>query len=160
SPAAPPGGVTRGHALGALAVLLAAGPPVLAVAMLDRDRLLAPLLAVAVLYFVIGHRSLHEHAIAVKDALRRGDLPDARRRVGAMVSRDTSDMDAHRVAAATVESLLENGNDALFGALFWFLLTGPPGHWPTGSSIPWMRCGVIGPIAIVGSGGRRHASMT
>ncbi len=127
SPAAPPGGFTRDHALGALAVLLAAGPPVLAVAMLDRDRLLAPLLAVALLYLVIGHRSLHEHAIAVKDALRRGDLPDARRRVGAMVSRDTSDMDAHRVAAATVESLLENGNDALFGALFWFLLTGAPG---------------------------------
>ncbi len=125
--AAPRGRLLWGHTVGALAVVLAVGPPVLAAAMLARYRPLAPLIAVALLYLVIGHRSLHEHAIAVERALRRGDLADSRRRVGAIVSRDTSDMDARRIAGATVESLLENGNDALFGALFWFLLTGVPG---------------------------------
>lgn len=125
--AALPGRLPWDRTVGLLAVLLAAGPPVLAVAMLDRYRPLAPLVAVALLYLVIGHRSLHEHAIAIERALRHGDRVDARRRVAAIVSRDTSDMDAHRIAGATVESLLENGNDALFGALFWFLLTGAPG---------------------------------
>ncbi len=117
----------RGYFGGVLAVLTAVAPPVLALWALDRYTYIAPLLAIGFLYLVIGHRSLHEHAIAVERALRRGDLTEARRRVGAIVSRDTSDMDAQRIAGATVESLLENGNDALFGALFWFLLTGVPG---------------------------------
>ncbi len=115
------------HLGGVIAVLTAVAPPVLALWTLDQYSRIAPLLAIGFLYLVIGHRSLHEHAIAVERALHRGDLADARRRVGAIVSRDTSDMDAHRIAGATVESLLENGNDALFGALFWFLLTGVPG---------------------------------
>ena len=127
SNAAPSGRSRWARALGVLAVLLAAGPPVLAVVMLLRYQLLAPLVTVTLLYLIIGHRSLHQHAIAVERALRARDLDDARRRVAAIVSRDTSDMDAQRVAGATVESLLENGNDALFGALFWFLLTGAAG---------------------------------
>ncbi len=116
-----------GRATGVLAVLMVVAPPVLAVTMLERYRPLAPLLAVALLYVVIGHRALHEHAVAVQRALSAGQLPEARRRLGAIVSRDTFDMDAGRIAGATVESLLENGNDALFGALFWFLLAGAPG---------------------------------
>ena len=117
----------RGYFGGVIAVLTAVAPPVLALSALDQYTHIAPLFAIGFLYLVIGHRSLHEHAIAVERALRRGDLTEARCRVGAIVSRDTSDMDARRIAGATVESLLENGNDALFGALFWFLLTGVPG---------------------------------
>ncbi|MGH8254890.1 MAG: adenosylcobinamide-phosphate synthase CbiB [Steroidobacteraceae bacterium] len=117
----------RGYFGGVIAVLMAVMPPALALWALDRYSHIAPLLAIGILYFVIGHRSLHEHALAVERALRSGRLEEARRRVGAIVSRDTHDMDASRVAAATIESLLENGNDALFGALFWFVLAGAPG---------------------------------
>ena len=83
--------------------------------------------AVAALYFALGHRSLAEHALRVYDALRAGNLEEARARVGHMVSRDTGKMDIQAVATATVESVLENGNDAVFGALFWFLVGGAPG---------------------------------
>ena len=82
---------------------------------------------IAVLYFALGHRSLREHALRVRQALEAGSLEEARIRVGYMVSRDTGKMDARAVAAATVESVLENGNDAVFGALFWFLVAGAPG---------------------------------
>jgi len=79
------------------------------------------------LYFVLGARSLTEHAQAVAQALLQGDLSLARQRVGWMVSRDTADMDADAVSRATIESVLENGNDAIFAALFWFFLTGGTG---------------------------------
>ncbi len=82
---------------------------------------------VALLYFALGGRSLAEHSTRVADDLAAGDLPAARTHVGWMVSRDTAQLDGPGIAKACVESTLENGNDAVFGALFWFALLGGPG---------------------------------
>lgn len=82
---------------------------------------------VLLLYLAIGGSSLAQHGRAVAQAMARDDLPLARQRVSWMVSRDTEQLDAEGVARSAVESVLENGNDALFGALFWFLLLGAPG---------------------------------
>jgi len=84
-------------------------------------------LDIVMLYLAIGLRSLSEHATPVARALRAGDLHAARAAVSRMVSRDTDALDASQVAAAASESVLENGNDAVFGALFWFALLGAPG---------------------------------
>jgi adenosylcobinamide-phosphate synthase len=84
-------------------------------------------IAVCVLYFTLGLRSLGEHARPVAVALDATDLDTARMAVGRMVSRDTAVLNASQVAAAATESVLENGNDAVFGALFWFVLLGAPG---------------------------------
>ncbi|MGC1549870.1 MAG: adenosylcobinamide-phosphate synthase CbiB [Rhodanobacter sp.] len=83
--------------------------------------------AVAMLYLALGLRSLGEHAQPVATALAAGDLATARAAVGRMVSRDTAVLDASQVAAAATESVLENGNDAVFGTLFWFVVLGAPG---------------------------------
>ena len=79
------------------------------------------------LYLSLGGRSLGEHARRVADDLGNGDLAAAREHVGWMVSRQTENLDAAAVAGACIESTLENGNDAVFGALFWFALLGGPG---------------------------------
>ena len=79
------------------------------------------------LYLALGGRSLAEHAARVAGDLAAGDLAAARQHVGWMVSRDTRNLDESGVAKACVESTLENGNDAIFGALFWFALLGGPG---------------------------------
>ena len=82
---------------------------------------------VLALYCALGMRSLGEHVLPVADALRRGDLDEARRRVGFLVSRQTAELDEPAVARAATESVLENGSDAVFAALFWFLVAGAPG---------------------------------
>jgi adenosylcobinamide-phosphate synthase len=79
---------------------------------------------ILLLYFTLGGQSLAEHAEAVATPLAAGDLDTARLRVGWIVSRDTRELDPAGVARAATESVLENGNDAVFGALFWFVLGG------------------------------------
>jgi len=82
---------------------------------------------VIMLYFAIGAHSLKLHAMRIYHALSSKDLAKARLAVGMIVSRDTHDLDEAEIATATAESVLENGNDAIFGAIFWFLLFGGAG---------------------------------
>lgn len=76
------------------------------------------------LYFAIGHKSLHDHARAVTRALSNHDEASAKMAASYMVSRDSA---AIEPVPATVESVLENGNDGVFGALFWFFIAGGTG---------------------------------
>jgi adenosylcobinamide-phosphate synthase len=79
------------------------------------------------LYFCLGLRSLRDHALPIGTALATGDLAEARRLTARIVSRDTTQALEPDLARAGAESVLENGNDAVFGALFWFLLGGGAG---------------------------------
>jgi len=115
------------QARGIGAVLLLLVPCTVAAWLLAAIPLLGLAVALGLLYLAVGARSLAEHAEAVAAALRAGDLPLARERVGLIVSRDTDDLDEEQISRATVESVLENGCDAIFGALFWFALAGAPG---------------------------------
>lgn len=88
---------------------------------------LAIIVEAVLLYFAIGNQSLAQHATAVSNALIQSDLPLARQQVQMMVSRDTENMQDEDISRATIESVLENGNDAIFAAIFWFLVLGGPG---------------------------------
>lgn len=81
----------------------------------------------ALLYFCLGLRSLRDHAMPIYRALETGQLAAARDLTGRIVSRDTAQASPSELAKAGAESLLENGNDAVFGTLFWFLVAGGPG---------------------------------
>jgi adenosylcobinamide-phosphate synthase len=85
---------------------------------------IGPVIDVLLLYFAIGHRSLHEHARAVSSALNVHDVEQAKVAASYMVSRDSA---AIEPVPATVESVLENGNDGVFGAMFWFFIFGGAG---------------------------------
>lgn len=85
------------------------------------------LLQVAGLWLVIGARSLADHGRAVAAPLRQNNIAGAREQVARIVSRDTGALDVNGVARAATESMLENGADAVFASLFWFVLAGLPG---------------------------------
>lgn len=90
-----------------------------------------------VIYFCLGFRSLREHTTPIAIALHNLQratpeteqtlLNEARTRTSWIVSRDVDSLDAQQCARAATESLLENGNDALFATLFWAVLLGPAG---------------------------------
>ncbi|MGR9053096.1 MAG: adenosylcobinamide-phosphate synthase CbiB [Gammaproteobacteria bacterium] len=112
---------------GALAWLAGVVPLTLLVYALAQIPYFGTVLEILVLYTCIAAQSLDRHAVAVLRALENGDLALARRRVGLMVSRDTGHADALAVRRAAIESVLENGSDAVFAPLFWFVVTGPAG---------------------------------
>jgi len=78
-------------------------------------------------WLAIGWQSLREHGLAVVQALTTGDLLKARTKTSYLVSRETRDLDEGALSKATIESILENGSDAIFAALFWLAIFGAPG---------------------------------
>ncbi|WP_027160342.1 adenosylcobinamide-phosphate synthase CbiB [Methylobacter luteus] len=112
---------------GILALVLALLPSLAWLGTLAMPSLLETLSNVLTLYFCIAARSLQQHAQAVRIVLQTEDLPFARLQVGKIVSRQTEKMTLLDVRRATIESVLENGADALFAPLFWFVLLGPFG---------------------------------
>lgn len=82
------------------------------------------MLTIIIVMLCIGHKSLHDHTQPIAEALNKGNEIQARDLTSQIVSRDPETLD---IAKATVESILENGSDSVFTALFWFIVGGVPG---------------------------------
>ena len=119
--------ILRGALAWALAVLPLTVCAAWAIQQCGVGALLGLALHALLLYFALGLRSLREHNLPIAAALERDDVAAARALTARIVSRDTANADATDLAKASTESLLENGNDAVFGALFWFIVAGGPG---------------------------------
>ena len=90
------------------------------------NHLMPPLVSVVinilVLYWAIGHQSLREHANRVLEKCLSNDLISSRQQLQMIVSRNTERLNQEQIIQSTVETVLENGNDAIFAPLFWFFL--------------------------------------
>lgn len=86
----------------------------------------------AALYFAfagLALGSLLREGRAVLALIETGDLPEARRALAGLVSRDTSGMDALAVRRALAETVSENVNDGFVAPLFFLVLGGPALMW-------------------------------
>jgi adenosylcobinamide-phosphate synthase len=82
---------------------------------------------IVIVYLTLGGKSLVLHADNIYKPLQQGDIEQARYHVSRIVSRNTEKMTEDEIVSSTIESVLENGNDAVFAPMIWFLLLGAPG---------------------------------
>ena len=79
-----------------------------------------------VLSFTISPKSLAQAGREIYTLLVRDDLDGARKRVGWIVGRETTHLDAGEVSRATVETIAENTTDGIIAPLFYFAIGGLP----------------------------------
>ncbi len=70
-------------------------------------------------YVAVAARSLWDEATGIADVLDHGDIEGARRRLPALVGRDTATLDEKEIARACVESVAENTVDAIVAPILW-----------------------------------------
>jgi adenosylcobinamide-phosphate synthase len=87
----------------------------------------ADVVSIIIIYTTIAARDLARHSMAVFRALTAGDLVEARRRVGAIVGRDTDRLDESGVIRAAVESVAESTVDGVTAPLLFAVIAGPVG---------------------------------
>ena len=84
-------------------------------------------MSVLILYLCLGGRALNDAGQRIAAAIDSGTAAKAREALGHIVSRDTEWMEPPDTAVSAVESIVENGNDAVIAPLFWFLVAGVEG---------------------------------
>ncbi|MEO4052909.1 adenosylcobinamide-phosphate synthase CbiB [Solibacillus sp. CAU 1738] len=77
----------------------------------------------------IAQKSLKQAAIVVYDALRQGDMTEARTKLGWIVGRDTAHLEEQEIVRGVVETVSENTSDGVTAPLFYALLFGATGAW-------------------------------
>ncbi|WP_031434038.1 adenosylcobinamide-phosphate synthase CbiB [Methylomarinum vadi] len=117
----------RQQIAGLLAFCLTVMPLTALLFLLMQLPMLDSILPALALYFCIAANSLKRHAETILHHLQQQNPPAARQAVGYIVSRETDRMGEEDIRKATIESVLENGADAVFAPLFWFVAAGPAG---------------------------------
>lgn len=74
----------------------------------------------------LARRSLKEHASAVFDPLRAGDLKRAQVMLARIVSRETADLPEAEIIRGTLESVAENSSDGVVAPLLYLAIGGVP----------------------------------
>ncbi len=84
------------------------------------------LLSSVLVYFAIAPRNLYDESMKIYSFLRKGDLESARKSLSMIVGRDTGKLSEKEVIRASVETVAENGVDAVISPLFYAMIGGAP----------------------------------
>lgn len=119
---------------GFLLVLLVVGITALCVAaMLKLSRLIHPafyfIVYVLLVYFALATKSLAQEASNVYQAIKKGDMAQARKNLSMIVARDTEGLNEPEIIRATVETVAESTMDGIISPLLYSFLGGPVLVW-------------------------------
>ena len=84
------------------------------------------LLSSVLVYFTIAPRNLYDESMKIYSFLKKGDLESARKSLSMLVGRDTNKLSESEVIRASVETVAENGVDAVISPLFYAMIGGAP----------------------------------
>lgn len=121
------GELFAGAVLTAITALLPASATVL---LLLLCRVISPFLELCVqaviCYQMLATRSLCDESMKVCNALKAGNIGDARHYVSMIVGRDTERLDEAGIARAAVETVAENASDGVIAPLIFMAIGGAP----------------------------------
>lgn len=113
-----------------LTLLLVGGSFILTASIIAGAAYLHPRLGVLaeviLMSLTLAGKSLPKAGSTILKPLQRGDLPEAREKIGWFVSRDTRNLSEAEVVRATVETLAENYVDGILSPLFYMAIGGAP----------------------------------
>ena len=95
--------------------------------------LLALLFDVGVLYLTLGFRQFSHYYTDIRDALDRGDEPEARRLLAEWRHLDASELPRTELLRHVIEHALLAAHRHVFGVFFWFVLFSTLGLGPLGA---------------------------
>ena len=75
---------------------------------------------------LLAMRSLKKEALWVYDKVQDGDLVGARKQVGRIVGRDTSNLSMKEIIKACIETVAESTSDGVIAPLFFMVIGGVP----------------------------------
>ncbi len=84
------------------------------------------LLSSVLVYFAIAPRNLYDESMKIYSSLKKGDMESARKNLSMVVGRDTNELSESEVIRASVETVAENGVDAVISPLFYAMIGGAP----------------------------------
>ncbi len=93
---------------------------------LNQQAIIILLVDLVVVCFAIALNSLTQHAKNIFQPLQQNNIQQARSALSFIVSRDTQNLSEQAISKATVESIFENGHDAVLATLFWYMIGGAP----------------------------------
>jgi len=86
-------------------------------------------IAIILIFMSLSVRSLAQAAKKVYLPLKEGNINQARRQLGQIVSRETATLDRDSVIRGTVETVAENTVDGVISPLFYAIIGGAPLAW-------------------------------
>ncbi|MBE9541190.1 MAG: cobalamin biosynthesis protein CobD [Proteobacteria bacterium] len=90
------------------------------------NSLFGAMITILLASLTLATKSLYDESKTVLNALNRGNMEEARKRLSMIVGRDTKDLNGEEILRAVIETISENLSDGIVAPMFYLALGGLP----------------------------------